>query len=675
MPTRSAARGGPPHNLPEQPTPLIGRARERATAQQQLLLDEVRLLTLCGPGGVGKTRLALAVAADLLGARSSGSAQLFPDGVWFVDLAPLRDSSLVLPAVAQVVDVRELGDRPIVESLDQHLRERRLLLVLDNFEQVLPAGAAVAELLSACPGLKVLVTSREPLRLRWERTFAVPLLPLPDLRHQLPPEALAHVPSVALFVERSRAVAAGFQLTAADAPAVARICVRLDGLPLAIELAAARSSTLTPPDMLARLERALPLLRWDAQDLPARHRTLRAAIGWSHGLLTPDEQALFRRLGVFVGGCTLEAAEAVCVGGERGETRDESEEPHPLSSLVSPLPTLDGLSALADKGLVQVTHQSGGGSRFRLLETIHEYALEQLRASGEIEATRRGHAAYFLGVAEEAEPALRGPDQVAWLDRLEAEHDNLRAALAWSDGEASDPERMARLAAALYRFWWRRGYLSEGREWTARALGRDDLPRGRARAKGLNGAAVLAREQADYGTAQSLFEESLAIFRELEDRWGIANALQNLASVAIVRGDHDRAAALLQESLALWREPADTWGRAIALGLLGRLAQRQGDYGRATALHEQSLSLFREAGEIWGLARFLNSLGHLAYEQGDLERATRLGRESLPLFRRLRDRRGIANGRPRRRPADRASTARPRLTRWCAARRPDGDSG
>jgi predicted ATPase/DNA-binding CsgD family transcriptional regulator len=516
-----------------------------------------------------------------------------------------------------------VGDQPLLESLKQHLRNRETLLVLDNFEQVLPAGPAVIELMAVAPGLKILVTSREPLHLRAERTFAVTPLPLPALDPLLQPERLASVPSVALFVRRAQAVNADFALTTRNAPAVARICVRLDGLPLAIELAAARSNVLTPEDILARLQGAphttpLQVLRWDAQDLPPRHRTLHAAIDWSHDLLGSGEQALFRRLAVFVGGCTLEAAEAVCAYG------------------------LDLLSSLVDKSLVQVAQRGEDGRRFRLLETVRGYALERLAAGGELEELRERHAMYFLDLAERSDPALRGPDQISWLDRLEAEHDNLRAALTWWQLERASPELHLRLAGALYRFWWRRGHLSEGREWLARALARDAPVTEHARAKALNGAAVLAREQGDYAVASTLFEDSLAIYRALGDGWGVANALSNLGGVAVFRGEHDLAEEILQESLALWREVGDRWGIAIALGIFGRLARRQGIIDRAEALHEQSISLFRDVGDTWGVARFLSSTAHLVCERGAYDRAAELWRKSLTLFRELGEKWGVA---------------------------------
>ncbi|MBA2449954.1 MAG: adenylate/guanylate cyclase domain-containing protein, partial [Chloroflexi bacterium] len=411
-----------PHNLPIHPTPLLGRQRE-VSEVRTLLQDGSRLVTLTGPGGTGKTRLSLQVAAELL--------DDFDHGVFLVELAPIVDATLAPSTIAQVLGVRDIGGRPVLDGLKKHLRARKLMLVLDNFEQILTAALVVADLLATSPGLKMLVTSREPLRLRGEREYAVPPLGLPDVHHPPPVETLSGYAAVALFLERAVAVRADFAVTNENAAAVAEICTRLDGLPLAIELAAARMRLLTPQAMVGRLERRLPLLTGGARDLPTRQQTLRNAIGWSHDLLDEPERRLFRRLSAFVGGWSLEAAEEVCDLDDLG------------------VETLDGLESLVAKSLVKQGEDSSGEARFSMLETIREYAFGQLETSGEVVTVRHRHTQHFLKLAERAAPELRGPNQVAWLDRLTTDHDNARAALTWTQGEGGDLERALRLAAAL----------------------------------------------------------------------------------------------------------------------------------------------------------------------------------------------------------------------------------
>ncbi|CAA9576383.1 MAG: Transcriptional regulator, AfsR family, partial [uncultured Thermomicrobiales bacterium] len=465
-PLRSLA--GRPHNLPMQPTPFLGREREVAEVTGLLRRGEARLLTLAGPGGVGKTHLALAAAAELLDA--------FPDGAWFVDLAPLADPALVPTAVATALGLREAGGRPPADAAANHLRDKAALLVLDNWEHLLGAAPFVADLLAACPRLAVLATSRAPLRLRGEREHPVGPLALADPAADA--AALAGSEAVALFVERARAVKPGFALDETNAVAVAGIVRRLDGLPLAIELAAARVRVLAPPALLARLDRALPLLTSGPRDAPARQRTLRDAIAWSHGLLSPDERDLFRRLAVFVGGFTLEATEAVAdLGGE--------------------LDALGGLEGLAEDSLLRPAEGPGGEPRFTMLATVREFAREQLEASGEAAVAHGRHAAFFTVLAESAAPELTGPDQGAWLARLEAEHDNLRAALVWAEGH--EPESCLRLAGALWRFWYARGHLAEGLRRLEAAVARADGRPADACARALLGAGVLADLQGDLG--------------------------------------------------------------------------------------------------------------------------------------------------------------------------------
>jgi predicted ATPase/class 3 adenylate cyclase len=607
-----------PNNLPAQPTALVGRERELAEVVGLLRREDVRLVTLTGPGGVGKTRLALQAAAELV--------EDFTDGAWFVDLAPVREPGLVPAVVAAALGVREAGRQPLEALLHAHLRERRLLLVLDNLEQVVAAAALVAELLAGAPGLTVLATSRIRLQLRAEREMVVPPLALPDRRRLGRPDRLTEYPAVRLFVERAQAARAGFVLDDASAPAVVEICHRLDGLPLAIELAAARVRLFDPEQLRDRLERRLPLLTGGARDLPARQRTLRDAIAWSHDLLAPDERILFDRLAVFAGGWTLEAADAVC--DPEGE-RD--------------LDALSGLAALVDQSLLR-QDEAAGEPRFRMLETVREYAVERLEESGEGALLRRRHATYYLDLAEGAEPAPGESSSAELLARLEAEHDNLRAALHWT--AERDAEAALRLAVACAGLWIVHGHFAEGRGWLERTLAfavrAPDSEGTRLRAKALSGAGVLAYRQGDHAPAAALHEQSLALYRELGDRAGIATSLNNLGTVANDQGDYGRAAALHEESLALRRKLGDRPGIAMSLNNLGGVAFRQGDYARAAAFYREGLALRRELGDRPGIASSLNNLASIAGQRGDYVEAATLFEESLALYRAMGDRAGIA---------------------------------
>jgi predicted ATPase/class 3 adenylate cyclase len=598
------------HNLPVQATPLIGRERELDEVRRRLLREDVRLVTLTGPGGSGKTRLSLQIAADVI--------EHFADGVFFVSLAPVSDPNLVAAAAAQALGVQDGGARPLAESLALHLERKRMLLVLDNFEQVLDAASLVAGLIRSCPQLKVVATSRAVLHVYGEHDVAVPPLGLPPRRPLPAIEQLMQYEAVRLFVERAQAAKTGFALTADNAPAVAEICHRLDGLPLAIELAAARARLLTPEAILSRLENRLSLLTGGARDLPARQQTLRSTIAWSHDLLSPDEQQLYRRLTVFIGGCTLEAAEAVCRP-ESGPAID----------------ALEGLAALVDKSLLRQVEGVNGETRVEMLETIREFGREQLERSGEVGALRRRHAEYFRALVEEADPHLRGPGAAAWLDRLDAEHDNLRAALAWSV-ETGEAALGLRMAGILAWFWRLRGHLREGRRWLEAVLAASREVRTPLRVRALNGLGLLTFSEVDVATP--LLDESLALAQELGDQSGIAWALYTTGRVG---ADYERSAVVLGESLSRFRALDDVVGAAYACFTSGNVAVRRGDYVQAVALFEQSLALGRQAGDTWAIASALMNAAELARVLREFERAVTMLKESLGYYLALRAAWGI----------------------------------
>ncbi len=610
-----------PTNLPLQPTALIGRDQELAEIEALLSRDDVRLATLTGPGGTGKTRLALQVAADLL--------ESFADGAFVVDLAAITDPALVLPTIAATLGVRETGGQSLRDTLVAYFTDKHLLLLLDNVEQVRDAAPDLADLLGACPGLTLLATSRARLGLRAEHDYLVPPLPTPDPVRVPPLAALAQIASVALFVDRATAARHDFRLTEAIAPAVAKICARLDGLPLAIELAAARVKALSPRAILDRLTNRLKLLIGGARDLPQRQQTLRTTIAWSYDLLSPAEQALFRRLAVFAGGFSLEGAERVV--GAAGDLEVD---------------ILVGVEVLVDQSLVRQVAAVDDEPRFLMLETIREFGLDQLDVAGEADRTRRAHAAWCLEVAETAAAYLTGPEQAAWLARLAGEHDNCRAALtALATTSEADNDAQLRLAGALWRFWYTHGHLSEGRRWLDQALGHEaatDTAPTPARATALHGSGMLAYVQGDYARAQTLHEASLAIRRELNDAAGIAASLYNLGLVAGAQGDYARAVDRYEESLAAARMAGDRRGIAAALHKLGSVADDQGDLTRATLLQEESLGILRELGDQRSVAIALNGLGLVAFAQRDYARAARLLEESLEILRQLGDQRGVA---------------------------------
>ncbi|HEV2123091.1 MAG TPA: LuxR C-terminal-related transcriptional regulator [Chloroflexota bacterium] len=606
--------------LPAQPTPLFGRDEELGTAREQLLSDEVRLLTLLGPGGVGKTRLAVAIAESLYAP--------FPDGVWFVDLAPLRDARLVVSAIAHALGVMEAEHQPVLETLQKHLADRHLLLVLDNLEHLLQAAPDIAHLLGHCRGLTILATSREPLRLRWERTLPLGPLPLPDPdpRHLPPLPELAQVPAVALFLGRARAIQPQFALTAENAPAIASLCVRLDGLPLAIELVAARAALLGPAAILSRLERHLPLPHAGGLDAPERHQTIRGAISWSYDLLTAEERTVFCRAGVFAGGWTLEAAEAIC-GEDEGRTTKNEGSVGPSSFVLRQSDILDILTSLADKSLVQVAVQPNGEPRFRLLETVREFALEQLTATGEGEATRQRHVAYFLALAERVTPLIAGPDQHRWMDHLEREHDNLRAALEWLL-ERSDVEDAQLLCSLLGYFWWIGGHLAEGRRWLSEAIKpSQDTP---FRVAALVWYAILAYGQGDIVQATVPLEEALTLALAQGNRPYEAMATTVQGLIAWRRGDTARAIELHREALRIAREVDDSWMIGDILLHLG-FAEMEHDAATAAEALSESVDRLRKVGGPHQLMLALGALADARAQQGLDDEAKRVFREAFDL--------------------------------------------
>ena len=607
-------------------TSLVGREREVQIATQLMQRTGVRLLTVTGPGGVGKTRLALEIAADL--------RPLFPDGVCFVALAPINDPDLVVPTIAQALGLKEGGDQSLLEHASAFLREKRLLLVLDNFEQIVAGAPQLAGLLAACPKVKMLITSRALLHIEGEHEFPLSPLALPDAGRLSDLAYLSHSAAVALFVQRAQALKHDFELTTENAPTIAAICMRLDGLPLALELAAARIKLLPLQALLARLTRRLVVLTGGRQDAPARQQTLRNTIAWSYDLLTAGEQQLFRRLSVFVGGCTLEAVEALyeILGGEAASS------------------VLDEVASLLDKSLLMQIEHRNDEPRLMLLETIREFGWERLEANSEMEVTRDTHAAYYLHLAEEAEPQLTGAEQERWWERLDREQENMRAALRWllRQGEekkgARNIEQALRQGAALWRYWDVRGHLSEGRGFLEQALAGSEGVAPAVRAKALNAAARLAVVQGDYDLSETLAGESLALYRERGDTRGIALSLSSLARVAFERGNTAAARALFEESAALCREGGDEENLAWSLFCLAWLAFDQGDYTTASPLYQQSLGLYRQRGNKSGMARtLLHSARLLLVSQGDPATVRSLLEEGLALFQEVGDKQGMAD--------------------------------
>jgi predicted ATPase/DNA-binding winged helix-turn-helix (wHTH) protein/predicted negative regulator of RcsB-dependent stress response len=647
------------HRLPVARTPLVGRERELEAVQQLLRDPAIRMVTLTGAGGSGKTRLGLELCRELAG--------VFETRVFFVALGSIGDPAMVPAAVAESVGIRETGGRSFLDLLKNYLREcepSAVLLLLDNMEHILAASAFVVELIEASRSLKVLVTSRAPLRVYGEYEFPVPPLALPDPRQMNSLPALAENPSITLFAQRAQAVKPDFQLTAENAPTVAEICARVDGLPLAIELAAARVKMLPLSGILTRLESRLQLLIAGARDLPERQQTLRNTIDWSYDLLTEAEQKLLRRLSVFWGGCTLEGAEAVC------NTKND------LGADI-----FDLMSSLVDKSLVQQRPQDTDEPRFRMLETIREYAVERLQQSREEAATKRAHAAYCLVLAEEGNPDLAEPERSAWLTRCDIEHDNFRAALDWLF-QTRELDWSFRFCIALFRFWDMREHSAEG--WTRLErllqMAGTEFPRERAKtslflgafatAQGgfptatryleqgraiyeeledpsgvavtVNALAIMSRDRGDYATAKRHFERSLAYWRQVNDRLATARCLHNLGNVSRICEDYISARMALAEAMQIFEELGDDSGVAWALNQQGDIAREQGDLTEARVLYQRALSAFRSARDRWGQARSLADLGGIACELGEQSVAYEHYRESLDIFSALEHRRGIA---------------------------------
>lgn len=598
---------------------FIGRVREVAALKHLLHREEVRLLTLTGPGGIGKTRLGLHVATAL--------REQFTDGVFFVNLAHLKDLAFVVPTIAQALALKETADQSLLEQLIAFLRKKMLLLFLDNFEQVLPAASLVADLLVACPKLKVMVSSRFVLHLQGEQEFVVPPLAVPDPTHVPDLVTLAQYEAVALFLARVQAVRPDFQLTPANAGAIIDICIRLDGFPLALELAAARIKLLSPRALLARLKSGVPLLMNEGQDVPMRQRTLRDTVAWSYRLLAPQEQRLFRWLAIFVNGSTLEAIEALCLA------------LHPATDAGT---VLAGVASLVDKSLLHQTEQGDGELRFALFEMIREYGLQALKASGDLEATRCAHASYYLRFAREIGSELGGPQQALRLERLAQEHDNLRAAMSWSLEQGDEQAMALHFGVALSRFWNIRGYWHEGQIFLARALAKSSGSGIEVRMKALAAAAGFAVYQDENVRGEALCRQSLAHSRTQGDRAGIGWALYLLGELAWQRGELPVVRRLLEEALAHFEEAEDQENRAWSLSFLADLASIQGEYVRARALFEQSLTIERQRGNTRGIAGSLLGMARTLFlSVGDASRLCSCLEQSLALHRELGGRVGI----------------------------------
>jgi non-specific serine/threonine protein kinase len=633
------SRDAYPNNLPIQPTSFIGREEDLVSTRDLLSQAKVRLLTLTGPGGIGKTRLGLQLAAEL--------SDEFKDGIFFVPLAPITDPMLVAPTIAQTLDVHEHGNQPILVTLGEFLLHQKMLLFLDNLEHVGEAASDIAQLLETCSFIKFLITSREVLHVKGEHEFLVRPLAFPDLSHRTTMDLLTRNPSVELFSQRAQSVKPDFSITDENARSVAEICARLDGLPLAIELAAARIKLFPPKALLKRLieadgQSSLRILAHGPRDAPARHRTLRSAMDWSYELLDENEQKLFQTLSVFAGGFTFSAAEAVCC--------PPDSDPDLRSEEALGMYVMDGLASLLDKSLLR---QDEGGEeelRFSMLGMIREYAGEKLKESGREAGIRERHANYFLTLAEEAKSLLKGPEQEVWLERLEEEHNNLRSALGWflqkaeenSEDSAQSALSGLRMAGALSQFWDTHGYFNEGRRWLQKVLALTDTQT-HERVDALTGAGWLAARHSDMGEAIPLYEQAIEIAREIGYKVGIAKALGGLAFAKEFLGADDTVIeALHSESLELWREVDDKRGIATALGPLAHSAASTYDFKQANTLFEESLTLFREVQDKREIAGALWNLAQIAVVMGNYDKAKEMYSESLKIYEDLKDLHGVA---------------------------------
>ncbi len=632
-PLRSLDNPEFPNNLPQQVTSFIGREREIDAITT--LFATTRLLTLTGSGGCGKTRLALQVAADAL--------ENYPEGVWLVELAPLSEPALVPQTVAAVLDVKEQPGKSFTDALVEALKPRQTLLVLDNCEHLLTACAGLAaSLLRACPGLKIFATSRQGLGIAGEQTFRVPSLSLPDPKQINTPGGLTQYEAVRLFIERAALGKASFAVTNENAPAVAQLCYRLDGIPLAIELAAARIRALSVEEINARLDSRFRLLTGGDRAALPRQQTLRALIDWSYDLLSQSEMTLLRRQSAFAGGWTLAASEQVCAGG--GDAGTDGGEPVSIEDWE----VFDLLTSLVDKSLV-IADTLAGETRYRLLESVRQYAADRLTERADGQAVRRLHRDFYLRLAETAAPALNGPEQAAWLERLETEHDNLRLALhdsldpsaPQSDLSIAPDEFALRFCGALHWFWYMRGYWSEGRAWCEQALALASGPTV-ARADALDTLGTLVLYQGDHALARASYEEKLAIYRAQEDQAGIGSALHSLAHVAHLQGDYAVARPLYEEALAM-RRAAQQWdGVSQTLNNLANVAMDLHEYAPSRSLHEEALAMRREAGDVKSIAQSLQNLGCLALQEGRYAEARPLLQENLALIGALQERRSVA---------------------------------
>lgn len=612
----AGSRHVPQNNLPYQHVPLIGREKELDVVRKTILREDVNLVTVTGPGGIGKTRLALQAAAELLND--------FEDGVFFVSLASLTNPDLVATTIVQTLGLKTAENQSATELLEGHLQAKRILLVLDNFEQIIAAALLLAELLEKAPGLKMLVTSQAVLHVYGEYEFNVPPLAIPDLSNLPPLDVLAKSPAVALFLNRAQAVKVDFALTPENAPIVGEICAQLDGIPLAIELAAARTKLFAPQALLKELSHRLSLLSQKNSNRSPRHQTMRNAVAWSYQLLGEEERALFAQLGVFARGCTLQAVEVVCMWENKSDTS-----------------LLEQLASLVDKSMLQHELRPNGEPRFMLLETLREYALERLETDGQTEVVRKRHLEYYLGLVESIEPGPKEPNLPAWMKALEEEHDNLRAALQWAL-EHGEVETALRIAGAIWRFWQIHGHVEEGAQWMKAILDKAKGETSIARAKALWGAGWLGMVMGTLSQSREYFEEGALISRKLNDKRYLGLSLHGIGAVARAQGDFERSRIAFEESLPLFQSLDNTEDVAWTFEHLGVTAIEQGDFVQAVTYLSEGLALFRELGQRWPCAEALTFLGHAALQRGEYDTAEKRYKEALVIYEELEDKLNIA---------------------------------